>query len=614
MVGHPQARLADPQVGLARLLRTHLLADPSGSIYRFAGDTDGPSRALRNDQLDRDARAVAATLQERLPAGSRVLIVSPPGQEYVTAFLGCVYAGMVAVPVYPPNPALLHASMDRVLRIVDDCEPGTALAPKAFVTMVGFLAQQFPQLLELRWIACDDLADDASDLWVPPRPSATDVALLQYTSGSTGDPKGVMVSHGGLLANLAAIHERFIATHPDPRGMLWLPPYHDMGLIGGLLEPLYGSVEITLMSPTSFLKRPLRWLQLLSEEHSTISGGPDFAYALCVAKIPPQEREGLNLHRWKVAFSGAEPVRPATLAAFARAFEPHGFSPEAFFPCYGLAENTLIVTGARAPRTPVLRELDASALAGGLVRAALPEAPSRTLVGCGVAIDGHEVLVVDPEGNTALEDDTVGEIWVRGPSVGLGYWRRPDLSAELFAAQLGGSRGAEGRDGTHFLRTGDLGFLSCGELFVTGRIKDLIVVSGVNHYPHDIEASVQAVSPQLRVGCGVAVGVDTGEEERLVVIQEVAAESTESTATLVTQICTAVLRDHGVSPHEVALVSPGAVPKTSSGKLMRSGCRTAYLSGQLPVLSRWVRGSARPDDDPGSRHVATSGTTSSTAP
>jgi acyl transferase domain-containing protein/acyl-CoA synthetase (AMP-forming)/AMP-acid ligase II/acyl carrier protein len=556
-------------------------------LYRFLGDGHDEPEVLTGASLDRRARAIAVALRERTAVGDRALILCPPGLDYVAAFFGCIYAGVVAVPAYPPSPGLLARMLPRLLGVMEDAAPAVLLAPASTVLMRDEMAALAPAMSALPWLAVDEVDEAGASRWRRPGVRAEDLAFLQYTSGSTGRPKGVMLSHANLLANLAAIeHHAFEPDGPEPHGVIWLPPYHDMGLIGGILEPAYQGFPVTFMSPLGFLKRPARWLRAISDYRATHSGGPNFSYDLCVSRVSEEERVGLDLSSWQVAFNGAEPVRADTLERFANSFAPNGFRRSAFYPCYGMAEAALMVTGgARTTAPPVLR-VDAGALAQNRFEPAEPGDGSRLLVGCGQIIPGHRLLVVAPEARTPLPDGQVGEIWAGGPSIADGFWGRPQESSERLAAQLADGTGP-------FLRTGDLGFLTGGELYVTGRIKDLIVIAGKNHYPQDIERTVEATHPGLRPGAGIAFSVDNGDEERLVVVQAVNVNAARLEAEAIfTGIRTAISQEHGLQVHEVVLVRSGSIPKTSSGKVQRFACKQAYLAGSLGAVAQWSAAAA----------------------
>jgi amino acid adenylation domain-containing protein len=563
---------------LIDLLRWRAAHQPNQQSYTFLLDGEAAEARLAYAEVDRQARAIGALLQDAGAAGERILLLYPPGLDYVAAFFGCLYAGAVAVPAYPPNPARLERTLPRLQAIVNDAQPLVALTTTPILSMVGLLSSMSPDFQKLRWLATDALPPTLADEWRDPAAQPATLAFLQYTSGSTAAPKGVMLTHANLLHNSLLIHQAF-AHSTASQGVIWLPPYHDMGLIGGIIQPLYAGFPVTLMSPVDFLQRPLRWLQAISRYHATTSGGPNFAYDLCVRKITPEQRATLDLSSWTVAFNGAEPIRPETLERFAEAFAPCGFRAEAFYPCYGLAEATLIVSGGLAGDQPVVRGFAGAALDQHQVHAiTATSADARVLVGSGRVLADQQIAIADPAHGRVCAAGTVGEIWVGGPSVAQGYWRRAELTEQTFHAQLPGSDGS-------FLRTGDLGFVWESELFVTGRLKDLIIIRGRNHYPQDIELTVERSHPALRPGCGAAVAVDVGGEERLVIVQEVERQHRNVDLDVVAgAVRQAVAAAHEVHAYAVVLLKPGGIPKTSSGKVQRHACRAGYLAGTLETL------------------------------
>ncbi len=529
------------------------------------------SEPLTYADLDRRSRAIAAQMQRQYRPGERVLILCPPGLDYVVAFCACLYAGAIAVPVYPPRS---NQSLDRLQRIADDVQAALVLTTSVQVSR----SQTLPTIPTLM---VDTVSSEDANTWQPPALAPSDSALLQYTSGSTAAPKGVQISHGNLLHNVAAISRKFGLDHCS-RGVTWLPPYHDMGLIGGILTPLYWGVPMVLMPPVDFLQRPLRWLQAMSQTQATVSGGPNFAYDLCVEKIKPDQRRELDLSHWSVAFTGAEPIRAATLERFAAAFADCGFRREAFYPCYGMAEATLMITGGDRASAPKLLTVDDDQLAAHRLQ---PAAQGRQLVGCGQVIDGGQVAIVNPETRMLCRPNEIGEIWVTSPSVAQGYWQQPQLSQEVFHAQLASGDDAVGAGS--FLRTGDLGCLQDGELFVTGRLKELMIIRGRNHYASDVEATVADCHPALRSTWGAAFTVEQDHQTRLVVVQEVERVWLRRLEPdpLVRTIRQRVSQVHGLRVETVVLVKPGSLPKTSSGKIQRDRCRSQFLSAQLRPMT-----------------------------
>ncbi|WP_198299707.1 non-ribosomal peptide synthetase [Tumebacillus avium] len=569
---------------LVDLLRYRAQEQPSQLAYRFLIEDEQVeySYAL----LDLKARALGALLQSMGAAGERALLLYPPGPEYVVAFFGCLYAGVVAVPAYPPRQ---NGNLSRLVAVASDAQATFALTTDEIYKSFERRHHETPGLQTLRLIATDHLDGSLALSWQHPGTDASSLAFLQYTSGSTSAPKGVMLTHGNLLHNLGLIHQNF-GIADGTKGVLWLPPFHDMGLIGGVLQPLYGGYEMTLMPPVSFIQKPLRWLETISRLGATLGGGPNFAYDLCVQKITPEQRDSLDLSRWETAFTGAEPIRPETLERFSDFFAPCGFRKEAFYPCYGLAEGTLFVTGGVKLTAPVTLALDGEALEQNKVR----HAPQRTdqarlLVGCGSPErTDQRVLIVNPETFAVCAEDEVGEIWVSGPSVAQGYWEAPEKTEETFGARLAMGEGP-------FLRTGDLGFLVEGELFVTGRLKDLIIIRGRNHYPQDVEFTVSEAHLAVPAGAVAAFSVEVDGEERLVVVTEVErAHRKGNLAEVTASIRQGVAEHHELQTYGVVLIKPASIPKTSSGKIQRHACRQRFLDGTLDVLHADVLGQSAP--------------------
>ncbi|NVI99072.1 amino acid adenylation domain-containing protein [Myxococcus sp. AM009] len=565
---------------LVDVCRTRAAAQPEDWIYTFLED-EGES-VLTYAELDAGARAVAALLQRHLAPGDRALLLYPPGREYAFGFLGCLYAGVVAVPAYPPDPMRLGRTLPRLQSLVADCGARVALTTSGIADMVEPLTEGAPDLRALRWLATDTVAPAEAAAWRAPALSGESVAFLQYTSGSTGTPRGVVLRHRHLLHNSWLIARGFDAS-PNAVGVLWLPPYHDMGLIGGLLQPLYRDFPMVLLPPLSFLQRPMGWLEAVSRYGGSVCGAPNFAFDLCVRKSTPAQRAALDLSRWESAFCGAEPVRADTLERFAEAFAPAGFRREAFYPCYGLAEGTLIVSGGVRAAAPVVRRFSREGLLRGEARAPEAESAEAVLVGCGQVLGDQDVRVVDPVTRRPCPPGRVGELWVRGPSVADGYWQRPEETERTFHGRL-----ADSGEGP-YLRTGDLGVIEDGEVFVTGRAKDVLVLRGRNHYPQDLEQSAERCHPGVRPGCGAAFLVEEAGEERLVLVQEVAAKvaADGAVAEVVTRIRAALSEEHGLAASAVVLISAGSLPKTSSGKVQRRATREAFLAGTLDVVLAW---------------------------
>lgn len=574
---------------LVEVLRWRALHQPDQLAYTFLLDRETEEVHLTYADLDLRARAVAARLKSLGAYRGRALLVYPPGLDFIAGFFGCLYAGVVAVPVYPPHPARLDRTLPRLRATANDAQPAAILTSSRLIGLAENLFPQAPELQAAQWIATDIIDSRLAEQWQQPALDSTSLAFLQYTSGSTAVPRGVMLTHGSLLHNLTLIQQG-IESSPDTRSLFWVPLYHDLGLIGGVLEPLYCGCIAIFMSPMAFLQRPFRWLQAISRYRVTCSGAPNFAYDLCVRKITSEQRTTLDLSSWDIAYTCAEPVRSETLERFAATFAPCGFRREAFYPCYGLAEATLVASGGLKAAPPVVFTVQSAALERNCVIAgARGKDETRTFVGCGQSLGDQEIMIVHPETLTRCSQDEVGEIWIAGPSVAQGYWDRPEETKRTFQAYLAGT--GQGP----FLRTGDLGFLKDGELFITGRLKDLIIVDGYNYYPQDVEQTVEQSHPSLRPNCCAAFSVDIDGEERLVIVAEVErrsltrrdppdAAAPRFTAEVVQAIRRAVAESHELRVYTVLLLKPGTIPKTSSGKIQRHACRANFLAGNLDAI------------------------------
>jgi amino acid adenylation domain-containing protein len=537
----------------AHLLWERAQQDPDRTAYRYLSEPQG---SLTYGGLHVRAAALAARLRAAAAPGERAVLLVPPGLDYIVAFFGCLYAGLIAVPAYPP---LDDRQMPRLVSLIRNSRPRLVLTPGALVGPTRESLRRHGASAAIDLIVCDGDGDGDGGLapiGSPPVIGRSDVAFLQYTSGSASDPKGVIVSHANLFDNSAAIKALF-GHDASSFGVAWLPPYHDMGLIGGILQPLYGGFPIALMSPLHFLAEPASWLRAIGEHRATSSGGPNFAFDLCVRKITDEQRAGLDLSSWSLAFCGAEPVRPQTLERFAEAFEPCGFRRDALYPCYGLAESTLIAAGGRKGAGPLIR--------GGVVS-------------CGDAIPGHRLSVLRPGSMQDAADGEIGEVCVSGPSVARGYWDSPEASAEAFAADPAGGP---------LLRTGDLGFLRDGALFVTGRCKDLIIVRGRNLAAEDAEFAVAACHPLIRPGCVAAFGVAGDDGEALVVLAELRDDGVPGPVLReISDTVQATLAVHfGVTASRVVLARRGSIQKTPSGKIRRAECRRSLLAAELAPLA-----------------------------
>jgi acyl-CoA synthetase (AMP-forming)/AMP-acid ligase II/acyl carrier protein len=610
------SHLPGAEANLAGLLAWQAEFNGERPAYTFRAD-DESERTLSYAQLARRAWAIAATLQRTAKPGDRVLLVFPAGLDFIAAFYGCVAAGMLAVPATYPKP---KRPMSRLSAIAVDCEATVALTTAQTLATLD-AARTAPELARLKWIATDSIADDEASSWNAPRSSPDDLVFLQYTSGSTSVPKGVMISQANLFANLAMIRQGFqlpaLTDGPEGPGnaVFWLPAYHDMGLIGGILTAIYTGAHSVLMSPTTFLQWPVRWLKAISDYRAVVSGGPNFGYELCLRKITAEQRETLDLSHWRVAFCGAEPIRADTLELFAETFEPCGFRAEAFYPCYGLAEATLLGAGGDGPAAPAIRSFDRRALADHRVVQAEGDQEiehAQDLVGCGHGLLGEEVAIVDPATLRRAAAQQVGEIWLRGPNVARGYWNRESENDEVF-----GGRMAETGEGP-FLRTGDLGFVSQGQLFVTGRLKDVIIIRGRNHYPQDIELTAQMAHPALDASSGAAFGMGENGAERLVLVHEIDRQHRRADfKEVIRAIRRAVTAEHEIELHAVTLIRQASLPRTTSGKVQRALCGDRFLAGTLKVVAEWRRGEPRSVATPvagGNGHSAHGGNGGPAAP
>ncbi|RMQ90948.1 hypothetical protein ALP97_04614 [Pseudomonas salomonii] len=552
---------------LVQSLQHRAAQTPDQVALRFLAESAADSVVLSYRDLDQRARTIAAALQANAALGDRAVLLFPSGPDYVAAFFGCLYAGVIAVPAYPPESTKRH-HQERLLSIISDAEPRLLLT-------IASLADGLAQIANAPPVLSVDTLENAGN-WVEPELQAHDIAFLQYTSGSTALPKGVQVSHDNLVANEVLIRRGFgIDLHPDDVIVSWLPLYHDMGLIGGLLQPIFSGVPCVLMSPAYFLGRPLRWLEAISEYGGTISGGPDFAYRLCSERVSETALERLDLSKWRVAYSGSEPIRLDTLERFAEKFAVCGFTPNNFFASYGLAEATLFVAGgSRGQGIPALR-VDEQALAANRAE----PGQGSAIMSCGTSQPEHAVLIVDPHTLTELPDNRVGELWAAGPSIAHGYWRNPEASAKTFVQHAGRT----------WLRTGDLGFIRDGEVYITGRLKDLLIVRGHNLYPQDIEQTVEREVEVVRKGRVAAFAVNHQGLEGIGIAAEISrsVQKILPPEALIKAIRQAVAEAYQEAPSVVVLLNPGALPKTSSGKVQRSACALRHADGSLDSYAQF---------------------------
>ncbi|WKG05215.1 fatty acyl-AMP ligase [Mycolicibacterium sp. HK-90] len=564
--------------------RADTYRDKVAFSFSYNGDDENRTQ-LTYEELDRKARAIAATLQRLDARGERALVLCRPGLDSIAGFFGCAYAGVVAVPVH-------ERLAPRLSSVVPDAHARFALATAETQGKIKAAIDELAEGRDLQWVRTDEVSGQAES-WAAPEIDPDAIAMVQYTSGSTTSPKGVALTHRNLLHNMESIR-RVWNGDDTATSVFWLPSHHDMGLIGAILSMLYVGCTTHLMSPAAFVKRPMRWLEAISRHRATFTAAPNFAYDLCVEHSTAEQRAVLDLSSLATAMNGAEPVQAATLENFADAFAPAGFRPEALRPVYGLAEATLLVSGGSDAARPIVHHIDRTGLQEDRVVDVAAGHPSAVaLVSCGRPHDDQQVVIVDPVTHRRCGTDEVGEIWIAGPSVGWGYWSRPDESKETFSAVLPDSSAGP------YLRTGDLGFLRSGELFITGRCKDLVVIRGGNYYPNDIERTVQGCHPVLVSGRGAVFAFTPGLEsvEQLVVVQEVHRDrdpAVELTG-VAEAIRTAVTERFGVEPNSVALVEHLSIPTTSSGKIQRGRCRRQFLDGEIAPVAHWQVASASDD-------------------
>lgn len=551
------------------------------TAYTFVNPLSNKSYSITYRELYIRSLAVACALQSCLKPGDRALLLYPAGIDFIIAFFACIYSGIIAVPIYPPRG---NNKFSRLVSILKDSEPAALLTIASSLQAVKEGLKDIVSLDQILYLATDFITDE--DVYIDTvNIQDENIALLQYTSGSTGSPKGVMVSHQNISHNSACIQKAF-QLNETSISVSWLPHFHDMGLIDGIIQPLYSGFHGVLLAPETFVKKPIIWLQLISKFRATHSGGPNSGYEQCIQRISLDLLEDLDLSSWSSAYCGAEPVRMQTLTRFTAMFQACGFKPNFFYPCYGMAEATLMITGGNINDPPLVINVDSYELSKNkVVEISESKQDGRQLVGCGQTWLGTDVKIVDPDLLSPCAEGVVGEIWVASPSVAQGYWQKPELSKQVFQALL------EDENTSFYLRTGDLGFIRRGELFIAGRLKDVIIISGQNHYPQDIECSVQACSEALTDNRGAAFSIDRDGQERIIMVQEVKRTHLHAIqcdqVQLFRAIREAVAVNHGLSLEAILLIKPAAIPLTSSGKIQRSECRDRYLANTLPIVAQW---------------------------
>lgn len=573
MQGHLNSGNGDLSATIVDLLRGH--ADRRGSSTAYVWwDGEVETGSFTFAELDLRARAIAATLQAHGLSGERALMFYGPGLEFLESFLGCLYANVVPAPLYAPKSSRDPA---RLSAVCSNSRARIALTRSQDLKRVREMFQE-NKTLDYALFVTDQIESNAAAGWRPMDAPSDNLAYLQYTSGSTTIPRGIMVGHSTLMANLECLRKGFDV---DSESVIvsWLPHFHDMGLVLGMMESLYVGIRTILMAPSTFGVRPLRWLHAISKYRGTHTAGPNFSYEACLERFCPEEMQGVDLSSWRCAVNGAEPVRKETIDRFAETFGPYGYRPETHCPGYGLAEATLMVSASSPFEEPESITLSADELGVHRVKLAHPLGASATTtaVGCGPIAHNTEVAIVDPSTCARADSNVVGEIWVKGTSVCLGCWDQPDETERMFRARL-----ADG-DGP-YLRTGDLGFMHNGQLYITGRLKDLIIIRGQNHYPQDIEKTVESAHPALSRGGAAAFSIQVGIEEHLAIVQEL-RRGTWDTEEVIRSVRRAVADVHGLQAHSVVLISPKTLPKTSSGKVQRHKCRSSLLNGTLRMIA-----------------------------
>jgi acyl-CoA synthetase (AMP-forming)/AMP-acid ligase II len=573
---------------LVQLLQHRAIADSHSVAYRFLHNGTTEAGCLTYKELDERARAIAFWLQSLVKPGARALLVYSydEGLEFIPAFMGCLYGGVIAVTTTPPR----HSKdLTKIAQRIASSDVEVILTTKDLIAAVkGKIAKNIGlinQFKHLKWFSTNSIDLNVAKDWKQPLINPDTLAFLQYTSGSTGNPKGVMVTHQNILYNQEMIRQGF--AHTESTIVVgWLPLFHDMGLIGNVLQPLYLGVESILMSPVSLAQQPFEWLKTITHYKATTSGGPNFAYDLLCLKATPEKLASLDLSSWKVAFSGAETVRAETIERFSHIFKVCGFNKAAFYPCYGMAETTLFITGSEQKESVKVKYLDSNYLAENKVVEVDPNtSESKAIVSCGKPWLDTEIIIVNPVTLTKCEANAVGEIWVRGTGVSQGYWGQEVETQETFKARLANSK-------EEWLRTGDLGFLADGELYLTGRLKEVMIFWGRYCYPQHIEETVQKAHRALRKNAGAAFSIDKEGAERLIIVQELERSYLRSlnVAEIVTAICQAVGREHEVEVYAIALIKTGSIPKTSSGKIQRRGCAKQFTEGSLNIVAQWQQG------------------------
>jgi acyl-CoA synthetase (AMP-forming)/AMP-acid ligase II/acyl carrier protein len=561
------------------VIKNRVLERPDHVVFRFLNDGVNENESLSYKQLELKSKALGAQMQEYGKKGDRVLLLFPPGLSYVASIFSCFYSGFVAVPAYPPR---RNHKLTRLNTIIADSGAGISIISRKVYNDIERNFADDEKLKSIKWIIYEDIPDDKATRWVETEIFPDDIALLQYTSGSTGNPKGVMLSQLNLLYNSEYIHRTF-EFNTSSVGVNWLPIFHDMGLIGGVLQSAYLGLLNVGMPPTAFLKNPLNWLKAMEKYGGTTGGGPNFGFDYCLEKISDEDKKCLDLSKVKTFYCGAEPVRKPTMEAFSREF---GIEQRQMYPVYGMAETTLIASGGYQSENPKYITLKSDKLSKGIIEIASDDYDRKVeLVGCGHAWMETVIEIVEPETFNKLPELNVGEIWISGPTVAKGYWEKPEETERTFNAFT--KNGNEGP----FLRTGDLGFIKDGELYITGRLKDMIIIRGVNYYPNDIEFTIQKNTADFRQNGGAAIPIIKDGKEKLVIVQELerTALRKDNHDELISLIRKRVSDEYELDVYAVCLIRTGSIPLTSSGKIQRRQTKYDYLNKQLRIVKEWSR-------------------------
>ncbi len=558
----------------------HAEKTPDALAYIYLIDGEDQQVSITFGELDRQARAFAATLQKISKPGDRALLLYPSSLDFVVAFMGCLYAGVISAPTTVPH---LKRSTPRLKLMMDDAKASIACTTQPVYEKISLLVADNPEFSNIQWVISESVPKSAAIEWKKPDIQPDDIAFLQYTSGSTSAPKGVIITNFNLLRTVEDIV--FGSDFDNQSTMVsWLPIFHDMGLVYGLLAPLYGGRPCYIMSPVSFLEKPVRWLRAMSKYHATHTAAPNFAFDVCTRKVPEEEKSSLDLSALKFVVNAAEPVRLETMQDFAVAFKKSRFRYEAFAPSYGLAEVTVKATSKKIDQVPSYCSLDVNEIEKNRISFVPDQDPnSYKVVGCGWSAIGADIQIVNSETSQLCAGNEIGEIWIQSDSVAKGYWQTPKASKVTFQAMIAGY------DGGPFLRTGDMGFIHERELHITGRIKDMIIIQGKNYYPQDIELTVEKCHEAIRPSCGAAFAITENGAEKLIVVQEVKREyrKSDELAEVANKVRMAVAKNHGLRVNAISLIMPSTIEKTTSGKIQRSATRESFLNKSLEVLYEW---------------------------